>query len=337
MNIPILHPVSAAAARWFQFAGSHQLPSSPPDWVWHDRLPAGGACLLTGQWRSGKSTLASMLLARTATGGMLAGHAVRTGRAIVLTNQCKAVWANRHKAFGFGPNIRVACHPFVVPPSPADLHALVDRICTFHAEEGLDLVVIDPLPAVLVGIEEDAGAVLDFVTELSRLTALGICVLILHDSPLGNRSTRRVAPGWHALTRSMDVIIELQKPDLPEHNPRRRRLWVFSRFADCAARQLIEWTTDGREYVPLGDFGGPADFHGADGLFRVLEEARHPLTVRDVIAAWPVGRRPHPATVWRWLERAVEDGKVERSRGGLRHDPYAYSLVGARPPLALGL
>jgi hypothetical protein len=42
-------------------------------WLWHGYLLPGAVTLLTSQWKSGKTTLASILLSRPKGGGQLAG------------------------------------------------------------------------------------------------------------------------------------------------------------------------------------------------------------------------------------------------------------------------
>ena len=43
--------------------------SAPPTWLWHGYLGAGRVTLLTSQWKSGKTTLVSLLLAGMQQGG----------------------------------------------------------------------------------------------------------------------------------------------------------------------------------------------------------------------------------------------------------------------------
>jgi hypothetical protein len=65
----------------------------------------------------------------------------------------------------------------------------------------------------------------------------------------------------------------------------------------------------------------PADAgeESADGwvvLRTVLEDAHRKLTPREVLAAWPEDHpKPVAATVWRWLERAVADGRAAGGAG----------------------
>ena len=64
-------------------------------WLWQGYLGHGRLTLLTSQWKSGKTTLVSVLLARMATGGLLAGLPVAAGRAAVVSEEGPHDW-HRH-------------------------------------------------------------------------------------------------------------------------------------------------------------------------------------------------------------------------------------------------
>src|SRR4051812_20302099 len=57
----------------------------PPAWLWHGYLGPGKVTLLTSQWKSGKTTLVSLLLARLQHGGQLAGLAVDQAKAFIIS------------------------------------------------------------------------------------------------------------------------------------------------------------------------------------------------------------------------------------------------------------
>src|SRR5438309_6708988 len=61
-------------------------------WLWHGYLGPGKMTLLTSQWKSGKTTLVSLLLARMAGGGALAGLPVAAGRAAVISEESPQLW-----------------------------------------------------------------------------------------------------------------------------------------------------------------------------------------------------------------------------------------------------
>src|SRR5690606_8737705 len=57
-----------------QFHGSRsdsfaEAPAPSIDWIWQGYLARGATTLLTSQWKAGKTTLVSVLLARLARGG----------------------------------------------------------------------------------------------------------------------------------------------------------------------------------------------------------------------------------------------------------------------------
>jgi hypothetical protein len=89
---------------------------------------------------------------------------------------------------------------------------------------------------------------------------------------------------------------------------------------------LIELSSDGLRYERLADASD--DFHASwDTVALVLASAAMPLTRLEIRAAWPEGvPRPHDATLWRWLDPAVELGLAERMGRGTKTEPYRYGL-----------
>src|SRR5258708_6780808 len=69
-------------------------------WLWQGFLAAGNVTLLVGQWKAGKTTLLSVLLARLGTGGTLAGLTIRPGRAVVISEEADDLWAERFERLG---------------------------------------------------------------------------------------------------------------------------------------------------------------------------------------------------------------------------------------------
>src|SRR5260370_674849 len=83
-------PVAAQGLRafpgfWNQASGA---ASAAVAWLWHGYLAAGNVTLLTSQWKSGKTTLVAVLLARLARGGTLAGLTVAPGKAVMISEEC---------------------------------------------------------------------------------------------------------------------------------------------------------------------------------------------------------------------------------------------------------
>src|SRR5690348_15100968 len=66
--------------------------SSNLSWLWHGYLAAGQVTVLTSQWKTGKTTLLSVLLERMHSGRALAGRNVQIGRAAVITEESGVHW-----------------------------------------------------------------------------------------------------------------------------------------------------------------------------------------------------------------------------------------------------
>ncbi len=62
------------------------------DWLWRGYLAPGQLTLPTSLWKSGKTTLLSILLARLKDGGELLGLPVRPARALVVSEESPVLW-----------------------------------------------------------------------------------------------------------------------------------------------------------------------------------------------------------------------------------------------------
>jgi hypothetical protein len=88
------------------------------NWLWQGFLAPGEVTLLTSQWKSGKSTLVSVLLARMKAGGQLAGLPVRPGRAVIVSEESPTKWHERGQVLGFDDHLCWFCRPFLGKPRP---------------------------------------------------------------------------------------------------------------------------------------------------------------------------------------------------------------------------
>src|SRR5688500_19709156 len=77
-------------------------PRSALDWVWPGYLARGAVTLLTSQWKTGKTTLVSALIARMARGGELAGLTVRPARVAIASEETLDCWQRRGEKLHFG-------------------------------------------------------------------------------------------------------------------------------------------------------------------------------------------------------------------------------------------
>jgi hypothetical protein len=90
---------------------------------------------------------------------------------------------------------------------------------------------------------------------------------------------------------------------------------------------LIELGPDGLTYSRLADTSD--DFQtNWETVRHILTAAARPLTRQEILDAWWVGlTKPHEATLWRWLERAVGLGLAVRTAEGTKTEPHRYGVV----------
>jgi hypothetical protein len=299
------------------------------DWLWHGYLAPGNVTLLTSLWKSGKSTLIAVLLARMKNGGMLAGLPVRPGRAVVISEEDPALWVERSRLVDLDGHVRWFCQPFRGKPRAEDWHELLGHVARLHAQQRVDLLVIDALANLSpTRSENDAVQMLEAVKPLQALTARGVGTLLSHHPRKGLTVAGQAARGSGALSGYVDIILEMQAIS-PRPDDRRRRLRAYSRHAATPKSLVLAWTADGTDYISLGPSAEPDYAHGWPVLQGILEQAEGPLTRRAILRRWPdTALAPASPTLWKWLGRGVEEGRVLQTGRGHRKDPFRYALPG---------
>jgi hypothetical protein len=314
-------------------------PLWPPDllsgvsgevsWLWEGYLASGAVTLLTSRWKAGKTTLLSVLLARMGQGGELAGRAVRPGKALILTEESRQLWARRVQALGLGEQVCWLCRPFPGKPTPEQWRSLLDTVLDLHHKVGLSLFVIDPLALFLPVAENDAGGLVRALVPLSDLTAEGLAVLLLHHPRKGPSAAGSAARGSGALAGLADVLIEMTHCERAGPKDRRRRLRAWSRYPDTPAALTLELRPEGTDYRMVHEDEGRAE-PMAEGLRMVLEGATGKLTRQEILDGWLPDFLPRPdgRTLSRWLAQASSSGQVCREGTGHRGDAFRYWLPG---------
>jgi hypothetical protein len=299
-------------------------------WLWQGYLAPGQVTLLTSQWKSGKSTLVSVLLARMKTGGALAGLPLAADKAVVVSEESPAKWHERGQVLAFDDHLCWFCRPFLGKPRPEEWLALLDQVGRIHDRHGLDLLVIDPLANLSpLRSENDAGEMLNTLLPLQRLTTRGVAVLVLHHPRKGSLVPGQAARGSGALSGYVDIIIEMQRLSRRDAKDRRRRLRAYSRHDATPGSWVIELAADGTDYLGLGPSAEPDFERGWPVLQGLLAGAAGRLTRRELLRLWPEGgAAPAKLTLWRWLDRAVQAGWVLQDGLGTRKEPYRYWLPG---------
>jgi hypothetical protein len=283
--------------------------------------------LLTSQWKSGKTTLLSVLLARRAKGGTLAGRALKPGRTAVVCEESDWHWLPRRRTLDFGDDVAFFYRPFEGhKPIMREWLGLIDSVARLGFEQGVDLAVFDPLAPFLPGRgENSAELMLEALLPLERLQSAGMAVMLLHHPKKGQALEGQAARGSGALLGHVDIVVEMRPYPAADEADRRRVLRAWSRFPATPRQLVIEWAADGTDYLARGTLSDE-EFHEH---WLVMEpffaSAPDRLTRRELRALLPSGRgTPTEQTLWRWLERAVGEGLLLRDGTGHRNEPFRY-------------
>ena len=119
------------------------------NWLWHGILAPGQLTLLTSLWKSGKTTLLSILLARMKDGGQLLGLPVRPAKVLVLSEENLDLWAMRQRRLDFGEHIGLISRPFAAKPTSSDWRALIDHAGNILGADGGRLLVVDTVASLM--------------------------------------------------------------------------------------------------------------------------------------------------------------------------------------------
>ncbi len=323
----------------FETLRPHELAaaaSAGVPWLWHGFLAPGKVTALTSQSKSGKTTLASLLFVRLQPGGQLAGLAVAPGRSLVVSEESKDDWDARCQRLGITQNIQFICRPFKgARPTPPQWFSLLHHLENVHRQEGLDLVMIDPMATLLPGHAESSPKhLLDCLLPLQELANRGPAVWLLHHPGKGLRPDGQAARGTSALGGFVDIMIEMSHFKRARSKDRRRRLCAYSRDAETPRHRVLELNSDGTDYLVRTDAAGTVLVAQWPEVHYILAHASDKLRQQTIQDRWPEdGAPPDQSTLLRWLTRATRQGLVQRTGSGHRGDPFRYWLAEREPLL----
>lgn len=308
-----------------------QLPPVEVDWLWQGYLARGAISLLTSQWKTGKTTLVSLLLARAARGGELAGLPVKSARAVILSEETPGLWRQRHERLHFGSNTCLICRPFGGKPTQQQWLELVEHVRALRLERGMDLLIVDPVSLLLPPFfESHAERMQAALLPLTGLTNLGMSVLLLHHPKKGDALAGQAARGSGALGAMVDILMELSLRRGAASEDRTRRLLAWSRYEQTTRELVMKLTDDGLDYelseAETKDEPFEAGWCAIEALLQ--ERTGEKLTRKKLHELWPQRHKPDKVTLWRWLDRAVSLRRLCQEGNGSRPDPYRYWLPG---------
>jgi len=298
----------------------------PTDWLWQGFIARGNTTLLTGTSKAGKTTLLSLLLSRRKEGGSVGGIPVKPGKTLIITEENLPRWAQRMREHDFGDHVCFLARPFLTIPTTEQWQALLDRVLELRAEHGMDLAIVDPL-APYFRCENNARNVLETMLPLGALAGEGMAVVGMHHPAKKEKPLGQAARGSGALLAYVDISIEMRFPG-GDPFTRRRRFHSLSRLPETPRSLLMELNAEGSDYFPVDDDYADPFQENWKVLHMVLEDAGGKLTRQDIGKDWPPDfDKPHPTTLYKWLDRAVREGLILSEGSGRKAEPFRYWLA----------
>ena len=291
-------------------------PKREVSWLVEGVLPDDGLSLLVAAPKVGKSTLARCLAAAVASGSRnnWLGRPVQQGVVIHLALEERVQTVQSHYD-GIGASDERIHLLTSQAPAPGKILEPLRR-----SVEDLrpSLVVIDPLfrfVAIQDGNEYSEVAVaLHPLIALARETCTHI--LLVHHSRKSGGDHGSEVLGSTALSGSVDTVISLA-------NDRGQRM-VYAFGRDDVQVEKTRLTMDENGWVDVGRTKTEADQDKKrDDILRYLKDRRKPVTEKDIHEAVTSNRQVLLAA----LRKLVAGGRVTRSGGGKRNDPFRYSFV----------
>ena len=320
-------------------------------WLWRGFLAAHKVTTLIGPPKSsGKTTLLSVLLARFAQGGQLAGLPVSPARVLVVSEESTADWDARCRRLGIGPNVQFLCRPFQgARPTEEQWFRLIADLEALQRREPLDVIVFDTLATLLPGYAETcAPKLLDCLLPLQGLASLGPgvggagvwgpAVWLFHHPAKGKQADGQAGRGTIALPAIADIVMEMSCCRRARSRDRRRRICGYSRYEETPRHLIVELSADGADYLAGTDAAGTPLVKTWDEIHYILDRAGDKLSLREILERWHNEEQDPPdrSTLSRWLKRATQQGMVRRDGNGRALDSYRYWLPGREPLLFPG-
>ncbi|HEV3144777.1 MAG TPA: AAA family ATPase [Gemmataceae bacterium] len=300
------------------------------NWLWRGYLARGSVTLLTSLWKAGKTTLLAALLSRLREGGSFAGQPLSAGRAAVVSEEPLDMWQRRSERLHLGGHVFFFCRPFSEAPTSEHWQRLVAALEQLHEQQRLDLIAIDPLAAFLpAATESNSGVMMQVLLPLHRLAKAGVAILLLHHPRKGDPPLGQAARGTGALGGFADVVLEMKSRQHMAQGERRRRLLGFSRFDETPPDVILELNEAGSDYLAHGEPDDDEFQSIWPILQQLLEHAEQKLTRRELLERWPrPENKPADVTLWRWLERGVEQKLILKDTDVAKNRPFRYWLTG---------
>jgi hypothetical protein len=208
---------------------------------WHvEGLVGTGVLTVIGAWpKAGKSYAFAGLMRAMQDGATFFGRQAHQGRALYLSEETAAVYADKVRAFGLRSDTLVTLHHDAV--AGWTWESLVERAGLLARRHRCAVVVVDTLSTWCPGAMRSPEAVAEAVRPLRRLTAAGLGVVVIAHSRKAGGDGGLALLGSVTLAGAFDVLANFGR----EKESSQCHLSVVGRYGEWAQTAYL----DGHRYL----------------------------------------------------------------------------------------
>ena len=304
-------------------------PRSPdePEWTWNGYAAPGSITLIAGRPKVGKSTLVFGAVEAFSTGSRFIDRDTARSSVLLLSEERQDTLAEKQRRFNLNGSVDLLMRHQVTDTSWPEV---VEEAVAYCELRGIKVLVIDTWDkwAGLGGDAENSACdVLSALEPLQRAAASGLTVVIVAHQRKAHGSHGEAVRGNNALTGSVDVIVEVERPT-SEVGPGVRVLKAVSRFSATPEELAAELTEDG--YEARGDEEAVRDrAEKARAWDAVLSLGS--ATSKQVAELCDLS----DSTARRRLNQLVDDRHASREGEGGKADPFTWRVIGSTSPYSL--
>ena len=290
------------------------------DWIVRPWVAAGSITEIDAKVKIGKTTWVMHMIRAALDGLSFMGESTVRGPVVYLTEQPMSSFRQaleRAGLLGRDDLSVLLWHETIGVPWESVALAAIEECKRKKAK----LLVVDTIAqfARLHGdAENNAGNALLAMQPLQEAAAAGFGVIMIRHERKSGGEVGDSGRGSSAFAGAVDTIISIRRP-AGNARPTLRQINAVSRFSETPDEMMIELTANG--YVSHGSVEAVAIEEATHKLeAEAPTDPKHAKKLDELIEAAKITR----TTAQRAIETLLKDGKLCRSGGGKKGDPYRF-------------
>ncbi|MBL8761530.1 MAG: AAA family ATPase [Phycisphaerae bacterium] len=285
-------------------------------------MARGCTTLLTGGWKSGKTTLVSDLVRDLTLGGPLS-ESTKGVKVLIVSEEGPLLWKRRVTQRGLSDLVMFICRPFTRRAQQGEWEEFLESVRDDAVRLAIDLVIVDTLSTLWPPDDEnDAAKVQRALMPLTDLLEAGIALLLINHPKKGESDDGMSSRGSGALPSWVDCIVEFKRASPHDIRNPQRVLKALSRFDETPKEMLLDRGESGYRWV--GEIASNSTPERLEVIQRLLETSGKGLTAEEVESRWPGAGKPSGKSIAKLMSDGAKKGHWELASKGARGRPACY-------------